>query len=212
MKRKIVGMFVCTLLIATVLPITEPVMAGDEENPEIKDRIMDVMVFKFFRAFPQLFFKHIDIVSVWFYEDAANPDYIYVSLKLRDLEENTDSLEAIYGVEWNYFQDHYLAIIKIHSGGIYGGFYVDKVLGHDQFECHECIGTVDVENNIITWGIQKEFIGDPIMGHVLEDTSAYTTLRHFNETTRTPGPDLFNDFTVQLIGNQGYGNNYRIKY
>ena len=37
MKKKIIGIFVCTLLIATILPITEPVMAGDEENPGVVD-------------------------------------------------------------------------------------------------------------------------------------------------------------------------------
>ena len=45
MKKKIVGMFVCTLLIATILPITGNVIAGSEEDPEVEDRIFDVNMF-----------------------------------------------------------------------------------------------------------------------------------------------------------------------
>ena len=41
MKKKILGMFVCTLLIATMLPITGTVTAGSEEDPEIVDEIED---------------------------------------------------------------------------------------------------------------------------------------------------------------------------
>ena len=37
MKRKITGIFICTLLIATILPITGNVTAGSEEDPEIND-------------------------------------------------------------------------------------------------------------------------------------------------------------------------------
>lgn len=39
MKTKIVGLFVCMLLITTILPITA--LAGDEENPEITDTVGD---------------------------------------------------------------------------------------------------------------------------------------------------------------------------
>ena len=37
MKRKIISIFICTLLIVTILLITGTVFAGDEENPEIVD-------------------------------------------------------------------------------------------------------------------------------------------------------------------------------
>jgi len=39
MKNKIVGFFVCMLLITTILPIY--VMAGDETDPEISDTTGD---------------------------------------------------------------------------------------------------------------------------------------------------------------------------
>ena len=37
MNKEIVGIFVCMLLVATLLPITGSVIAGDEEDPEIED-------------------------------------------------------------------------------------------------------------------------------------------------------------------------------
>jgi len=39
MKNKIVGFFMCMLLITTILPIS--VMAGDETDPEISDTTGD---------------------------------------------------------------------------------------------------------------------------------------------------------------------------
>jgi len=39
MKRKIIGIFVMTLLITTLLPVSVTVFAGDEKDPEIVDVI-----------------------------------------------------------------------------------------------------------------------------------------------------------------------------
>ena len=65
MKRKIIGIFVVMLLIAAILPITGTVFAGDEEDPEIEDEIKDTV------------WKHFDIVSAWFHENALEPDYLF---------------------------------------------------------------------------------------------------------------------------------------
>jgi hypothetical protein len=45
MKKKIVGILICMLLIATIFPITGTVFAGSEEDPELEDRIFDVKLF-----------------------------------------------------------------------------------------------------------------------------------------------------------------------
>ena len=63
MRRKIIGILICALLITSVLPITGTVFAGDEENPEIVDIIGDT----------ELVF--LDIESAWFYEKIDEPDY-----------------------------------------------------------------------------------------------------------------------------------------
>ena len=79
MKSKIVGIFVCMLLITTLIPIIAS--AGDPENPEVEDRVGDVIGYV-----PQQSSKKIDMVSAWVYEDSSNPDYLYISLKILDLD------------------------------------------------------------------------------------------------------------------------------
>jgi hypothetical protein len=74
MKKKIVGIFVCILLITTILPITA--MAGDEQNPEVKDRTRDVKLFGLFTLFPQSLFTYVDIVSAWMYEEEDHPEQV----------------------------------------------------------------------------------------------------------------------------------------
>ena len=41
MKKKFIGIFICALLIATMMPITGTVLAGDENDPEIVGEIED---------------------------------------------------------------------------------------------------------------------------------------------------------------------------
>ena len=55
MKKKVV-ILVCMLLITTILPTFAS--AGDSENPEVEDRILDV---KLFGIFPFFFTKNCKI-------------------------------------------------------------------------------------------------------------------------------------------------------
>ena len=98
MRKKIFGIFVCMLFITTLLPIIA--LAGDPENPEFVDRIRDVKLFGLFIIPFQMKYKNVDVISVWFKEESINPENLYVSLKIQDLEEKTESLEAIYNVDW----------------------------------------------------------------------------------------------------------------
>ena len=63
MKKRILGIFVCMLLIITILPMTGTVMAGDEENPEIEDEAGDAL-------------GYLDVLSAWFYENPDEPNYL----------------------------------------------------------------------------------------------------------------------------------------
>ena len=209
MKTKVIGIFIVMLLIATILPITGNVIAGSEEYPELEDRIRDVKFTGYLLLWPQVFFKHMDIVSAWFYEESENLDYLYVSLKLRDLEEKTETLEAIYMVSWVHKDSTYQAIVKIHPDGIaYGGFYVCKYLGHDNYEdYYYCDGTLDDESNIITWEIQKSKIGNPQHGDLLTEPFAYTDNR-FTEESGITRIDLFKD----LSWNAKIRKDYIIQY
>jgi hypothetical protein len=208
MEKKIIGILLGTLLITTILPITTS--AGDSENPEIKDRILDVKLFGIIGGLPQFFFKNIDVVSAWFYEDSNEPDYLFISLKIRDLKYRSESLEALYKVSWIYNYQPYRTIVKIHYEEIFGSFCVIDTNGI----AHSCEGNFDTDNNIISWKVQKELIGNPIPGNILTCTAASATLRPYNEATGRPGADLFKDLTNRLVAkpSEKYGDDYIIKY
>ena len=195
MKKKIIGIFVCTMLITIIIPITGTVIAGSEEDPEVEDRIFDVKLFGIF-GFPlQICFKYADVVSTWFYENIDNPDYLYVSLKIRDLGAKADDLEAIYDVDWSYSNNRYACCVHNNPNG-YGPFFIGKSTdGDDDYEDWAlCDGTFDVENNIITWEVLKTAIGDPLIGHELTNIFPSTHLR-FRDDSDLPHMDLFKDLS-----------------
>jgi hypothetical protein len=214
MIKKIIGCFIiCILMISAILPLSS--IAGDPDDPEIKDRRFDVKVFGIFGFFFQSFLKHIDVVSAWFDEDSENPDYLTVCLKTRALMERTETLEAIYKVNWFYNHEEYGVILKIHTDGIFAGFLAYKDLGQDRHEMHPCEGIYDIEQGVITWKVSKGDIGNLGPGSLLTTTSATALLRPWDETTGKPGPDIFKDLSIRLIGvsaEERYGENYQIKY
>ena len=191
-------MLVCGVLMATIFPLG--VIAGDSDDPEVEDRIRDV--FGLFGFLPQFFFKHIDIRSAWFYEDSDTPDYLYVSLELRDLEYKTKMLEAIYVVDWRFNSNSYATCVHTNPDGV-RAFFSGKTndVGNDFEDYVICDGTFDDENNIITWEIPKNAIGDPQPGDILTNTAAVTTLR-FTDESGLPLMDLLKD--VALQGNKDY--------
>lgn len=191
--KKIVGILICMLLIITVLPIT--VSAGDPENPEVVDRIMDVKLFGIF-GFPfQANLKYADIVSAWFSEDYTNPNFLYVSLKLRDLEDKTDGLEAIYDVDWAYNNNYYITCVHANPNG-FGSFSVGRNTdSDDDFEEWEiCDGIFDTNSNVITWEVPKESIGNPQPFSKLTNIFPSTHLR-FTDDSGLPLMDLFKDLS-----------------
>ncbi len=191
-------MLVCGVLVATILPLG--VIAENSDDPEIEDRIRDV--FGLFGFLPQFFFKHIDIRSAWFYEDSGNPDYLYVSLELRDLEYKTKLLEAIYVIDWRFNSNSYAACVHTNPNGVrvfLSGKTNDVGNGFEDYVI--CDGTFDDENNIITWEIPKNAIGDPQPGDILTNTAAVTTLR-FTDESGLPLMDLLKDLALQ--GNKDY--------
>ena len=81
MSRKIIGIFVCVLLISNIIPVA--VMAGDEENPEIIDELYDTDLDK------------LDIKSVWFYEKLNEPEYLFISMKIKNLNEKINAVFSV---------------------------------------------------------------------------------------------------------------------
>ena len=159
MKWKILSIFVLTLLITTILPITGTVFAGDEEDPEIVDVTDDTdLVF-------------LDIESAWFYEKADEPDYLFISLKIKDLKE---SFNAVFSIRWTYNG-------VVYVSGLDTFYYRDKEFrsGLRQRATYrqwksmpECSGIFDQNTDIITWKILKSNIGNPQKDDVLTNTEA----------------------------------------
>jgi hypothetical protein len=191
MIKKVIGIFVCLLFLFSTLSFV--VEAGDPENPEVVDRIRDVKLFWFFAIPFQMEYKHADIVAAWFHEESVTPDSLFVSLQVRDLVEKTESLEAIYDVEWTWKNYQCSVLLHIHPDGI-SSFWVGRSLDYndDTEEWITCDGMLDVEQNIITWSVPKEFIGNPWKGTTIQNIFLGTVLRCTDESG-LPQMDLFKD-------------------
>ena len=151
--KKIVGIFVSTLFISTAFSIS--VMAGEEENPEIKDVTGDA-------------FGYIDIVSVWFYEKLDDSENLYISMKI--FNSSRAKFQQTFAVFWSYKDVKYA--ISLHLGFSFNnwtkyssGIFRSRDLGNNQIN-----GTYDFNTGIITWMVPKVFIGNPEKGDVLTDT------------------------------------------
>jgi len=157
-------------------------MAGDEQNPEIKDKRFDMI-------------KHANIISVWFYEDSNNPDFLYVSFKLRDLINRTQILETIYVIDWGYNDNNYAATFHVFSYGVSEFISGKTTINGNDYETYVlCNGIFDIDNDIITWIIPKDAIGDPHPGDLLTKPFASTHLR-FPFNINLPHCDLFKDLS-----------------
>jgi hypothetical protein len=193
MKKKIVGLFVCMLLITTILPMTT--LAGDPENPEIEDELNDTNL------------NSLDIKSAWFYEKADEPEYLYTALKLQSLNLKAN---ACLSIRWNYNGKDYVSGFDTYK------FQEDVFRSGDPKRASywqwqnmpECEGTADQATNVITWKVLKSNIGNPEKGDVLTNTraaavpSGYTSFIYF-----FTGRD-FRDFAP----NEQYGLDYIIQY
>ena len=202
MRNKIIGLFVCMLLITTVLPMT--VLAGDPENPEVIDKIRDVKLFGVITIPLQMQYKYADIVAVWLHEESTNPDYLSVSLQIRDLETKTELLEAIYNVDWVWNNNRFIVNLHINPQGI-GSFFVGRSLDYndDIEEWITCDGLVDVEHNVITWSVPKEFMQNIRKGSTITNISPSTVLR-FTDASGLPLIDLFKDLSWNAKSSKDY--------
>jgi hypothetical protein len=153
MRKKIIGVFVCMLLITTILPLSA--LAGDEENPEITDVAGDA-------------FGYIDINSVWFFEKEETPEFLFVSMKINEPSKIVP--QQTFAVFWTYNNIEY-------SCGLGVGFSFDDWQNFDVVKYYDnkveiigINGTYNLETGIITCEIPKAIIGNPKTGDVLTDT------------------------------------------
>ena len=157
MKRKIIPIFVMVLMISVSFTIV--VSAGSEEDPEIVDE-EDTDVVDF-----------LDVVSAWFFEKEEEPEYLFTSLKMNEI--NPYFLKQHLVVHWKHNG------IKCASGMFigYGQLWFDFNAGYGHgwwFQEHyqRIEGEYDKETGIITCKIPKSIINNPQKGDVLEDTYA----------------------------------------
>jgi hypothetical protein len=185
MRKKIIGILICTLLTTTMLPLT--VLAGDPENPEITDPAGDA-------------FGYIDVDSVWFFEKEETPEFLYVSMKIN--EPSKFIPQQTFGIFWTHNNIEY-------SCGLGLGFRFDEwktfdvvIYTENDVEIIHINGTYDLDAGIITCEIPKTLIGNPQTGDVLTDTwsNAFRRLGFIGRIgfTRT---------TLDLIILLAFGNN-----
>ena len=174
--KKIIIILLSAVLVIQLLSIN--VFAGSEEDPEFEDRTRDVKIFGIFPFLPQFNYKYADIISAWINEESENPDLLIMNLKIRGLEENTKKFDAIYVISWTYNNIQYSASVHIFPQGptpLLAGPTNEE--GNDYIDYVICNGDIDVTNNIITWIIPKNAIGNPSTGLIISNILPHTHLR-----------------------------------
>jgi len=220
MKKKIISILICTLLISTILPIAT--MAGSKSDPEIKDNYDDQ--FGALIEYPTRMrtrialtllqmdsFDFIDIDSAWFYEKELESEYLYTALKLKDLEIN--SQRAIYSIHWTFNGLAYAVGSHLYNNGQNYSCLVglDKRFNRNWQDAEV---TFDFDNDIITFKIDKNHIGNPQPGDYLTKTFAWTALRFNFEALSLIFSDgeLVKDIAPFIESSDEYGRNYMIQY
>jgi hypothetical protein len=208
------------LLITTILPITA--LAGDENDPEITDNLNDqfgALVEHPNRIRTRIaltllqmdFFDFIDIDSAWFYENEVEPNYLYAALKLKDLSVNPQ--RAIYTIHWKCNGVPYAVWSHLYNNGqnYTGSVGVDKRFN---FRWHDAEVTYDFNSSIVTFKMDKKYIGNPQPGDLLIRTFAWTALRFNFEPLCLFFSDgeLVKDCAPFIESNEDYGRNYEILY
>lgn len=181
-------------------------MLGDD--PQIVDERDDVWISRpkplnflaIYGVFGRESLDAIDVVSARFYEDDAEPDYLYTVIEVSDLMFIEQ--KCIYAMHWRYHGTAWSVGVHVHTYGEHVSFSA----GESSHQKHEVEGSFDLENNVVTYKIDKQVIGDPQPGDVLFETDAWTALRfRFDPLNFFLGGEIAKDWA-------GYGDNYIIEY
>lgn len=234
--KKIIGMFVCVLLITTTLQITGTAivdikarnetkdflgytfgytdilssMMGDEEDPEITDEENDVV--GPLVASPILFkllttFGVLDIESLDFVDITSAWFY-----------ENSDEPDYLYAaiklkdLEFNNQRTIYSIFWTYDEKEWVAAVHVLSNGGIAMFGVTtewaslEIDGAFDTDNNIVAFQIPKDYVGNPEPGDALTLPNAWAGLRFEKETLITV---LIGELATDWTG---YGRDYTIQY
>ena len=205
MRNKIIGIFVCMLLITTILPMTA--LAGDEEHPEIKDTAGDA-------------FGYIDINSVWFFEKAETPQFLFVSLKIN--KPSDSKFQQTFAAFWTYNNIEYSTGLLVgFSFNNWNQFMMIQYKDNKDDKIIAINGTYNLDTGIITWEIPKTIIGNPKLGDVMTNTwsNAFRRLGFLGRIGFTR--NILDMIIFFVFGNNmwdyapevpGYGLDYIIQY
>lgn len=195
MKKKSFSFFMCFILLFTMFSSIVP--AGDEQQPEIEDITGDINL------------SFLDIVSVWFYEESDESDYLFISMKIKDLNEG---FNAVFSVRWKYND-------VVYVSGLDTFYFKDNEFrsGLRQRATYwqwknmpECIGFFNESTNIITWKILKSNIGNPKKDDFLTNTEASAVMGFPSNIIYIFTGREYRDFAPDNYGD--YGENYIIQY
>jgi hypothetical protein len=190
--KKIVCIYTIILMLMNISVIN--IVAMDEDDIEITDEIDDVFIPKetLFQLLQTLgiislnTLQLIDIEYVNIYEEQSEPDYLFASMKINNLEY--DTLRAFYAISWVHNDIKYHAGCHTHSNGQFTWFSAGRSFGlFDnwaykaglQKDIEDC--TIDDESDMIHFKIPKSLIGNPQKGDILTYATARTGLRFIFE-------------------------------
>lgn len=201
MKKRGKSLFLCTLLITTILLFSNTVLAGDETDPEITDDELDLFG-PWAKPGNQDNYAYLDIVSAWFTEDVDEPDYLMLYLKVKDLEFQT--LLSIYSMHWKLNGITYATGVHTNTNGQYKIFIAGVSSNNNYYQIN---GEFDQENNIVFFKVPKLLVGYPEQGDIFTDTEGWAALRYRVEflTLIHGDGELIKDFA-------GYGRDYIVQY
>lgn len=206
MRKKIISIGVMMLLLLTSFSMV--VSAGSEEDPEIEDEADSNVV------------DYLDIISAWFYEESEQPDYLFVCLKIKQIEEN--EFKQKLTVHWEYQGIECAAGVAI--GFEESVYHFSAGWGHGfwfQEHYQKIDGSIDEEKGIVTFKIPKEYIKNPQKDDVLTNTYALTFVRigflgkiGFDRQLLRSVISLFagGDLTDAAPESVRYGRDYVIQY
>ncbi len=195
MKKKNTGFLMCMLLTITILPLTT--LAGDPENPEIKDELDDT------------YLPSLDIESAWFYEKSDEPEYLYTALKVKSINLKAN---AVLSIRWSYDGKEYVSGFDtyIFQEDVFRSGDPKRATYWQWKNMPECEGIADQTTNIITWKVLKSNIGNPEKGDVLTHTRAAAVPGGFSSIINFFTSQDFRDFAPNE--QYEYGLDYVIQY
>lgn len=183
MNNKIVSRYLPVFIVIFVMTSIDS--AYINTDPEIEDAEGDTI------------FPYCDILTVEFYENEQENQYLFIKMDFKDLRWKW-RIERTVG--WTYNNVEYYVYHKVWNiGNVQSALYSEGI--YNDIECE-----YDVYSGSILWKIDKTLLGNPNPGDILYNTNGFGG---FEPSYLIGGGFvLFADFAPD----SGYGNNYVIQY